>query len=163
MHACENVWGQLPTRPFGMLLKSSGSQCCAIWLFDSKDDCTLTAICRCCQAFGRCGRLKGLLYGWIERHAFSCTSKRQNMTFPFVQFDLAPSLHVCYHSILYPRKWRASLSAEGIDWQVLRVSGRRQAGRRYSTLAGQKMDEWRWVSSCVCQCGWPYDDHLENQ
>ena len=38
-----------------------------------------------------------------------------------------------------------SLSAGSPVWQVLRVSGR-QAGEGFSTLAGQKMDEWGWAS-----------------
>ena len=38
-----------------------------------------------------------------------------------------------------------SLSAGNPDWHVLRVSGW-QAGGRFFTLAGQKMDEWGWVS-----------------
>jgi hypothetical protein len=38
-----------------------------------------------------------------------------------------------------------SLSAEGPGWQVLRVSGR-QAVEGFSTLAGQKMDEWGWAT-----------------
>jgi len=37
-----------------------------------------------------------------------------------------------------------SLSAGGPSWQVLRVSGR-QAGGGFSTLAGQKMDQWGWA------------------
>jgi hypothetical protein len=42
-----------------------------------------------------------------------------------------------------------SLSAEGSDWQVLRVSGRR-AGRGSSTFVCQKMDEW---DGCRCDRG----------
>jgi len=38
-----------------------------------------------------------------------------------------------------------SLSAGGPGWQVLKVSGW-QAGGGSSTLAGQEMDEWGWVS-----------------
>jgi hypothetical protein len=38
-----------------------------------------------------------------------------------------------------------SLSDGGPCWQVLKVSGR-QAGGGSSTLAGQKIDEWGWVS-----------------
>jgi hypothetical protein len=38
-----------------------------------------------------------------------------------------------------------SLSAGSLGWQVIIVSGR-QAGGEFSTLAGQKMDEWGWAS-----------------
>jgi len=38
-----------------------------------------------------------------------------------------------------------SLSGGGLRWQVLRASGR-QAGRGFSILAGQNMDEWGWAS-----------------
>ena len=37
-----------------------------------------------------------------------------------------------------------SLPAGVPAWQVLGVSGR-QTGGRFSTLAGQKMDEWGWA------------------
>jgi hypothetical protein len=45
-----------------------------------------------------------------------------------------------------------SLSAEGPGWLVLGVS-RRQAGE-FSTLAGQKMDEWGLASVSMC-ISWP--------
>jgi len=38
-----------------------------------------------------------------------------------------------------------SLSAEGLAGVKIRVFGR-QAGGGLSTLAGQKMDKWEWVS-----------------
>ena len=47
-----------------------------------------------------------------------------------------------------------SLSAGGPRWQVLGVSGR-QAGGGFSTLAGQKMDEWGWASVSMW-ISWPY-------
>jgi hypothetical protein len=37
------------------------------------------------------------------------------------------------------------LSTGGPGWQVLRASDR-QAEGGFSTLAGQKMDEWGWIS-----------------
>jgi len=46
-----------------------------------------------------------------------------------------------------------SLSAGGPRWQVLGVSGR-QAGGGFSTLAGQKMDEWG-LASVLMWMSWP--------
>ena len=46
-----------------------------------------------------------------------------------------------------------SRSAGGPGWQVLRVFGR-QGGRGFSTLAGQKMDEWGWASVFMWK-SWP--------
>ena len=44
-----------------------------------------------------------------------------------------------------------SLSAEGNDWQVLRVSGRRVGGGS-NALTDQKMDEWGWALVLLCRC-----------
>ena len=48
-------------------------------------------------------------------------------------------LHVCLEACKME-----DLSVGGPGWQVLGVSGR-QTGGRFSTLAGQKVDEWGWA------------------
>ena len=71
-------------------------------------------------------------------------------------FDLGPSLcWACLCAITASRSERMEiLSAGGPGWQVLKVSNR-QAGGGFSTLAGQKIDEWG-HPSVLMWISWPF-------
>ena len=70
-------------------------------------------------------------------------------------FILGPSLcWTCMCAFIALRSEKIeSLSGGGLRWQVLRASGR-QAGRGFSILAGQNMDEWGWAS-VLLRTSWP--------
>ena len=59
-------------------------------------------------------------------------------------------VHMCF----YRSEKMESMSAGGPGWQVLRVSGRQEAGGGFSTLAGQNTDDWVWAL-VLMRISWP--------